>query len=189
MSDTARERAAVAVGPSGTVVASLDDLDPALRFDLLVAFEVLEHIDDDVAALTSWVERLEPGATVIVSMPAWQERFGAADRAVGHLRRYSPDDARALLTAAGLEVNDVELYGFPVGYALEWGRNRLADRHSAPHEAATPTDLSATSGMWFQPRTLAGRLIRAAMFPARSVQRFGRGRGVGVIARASVPLA
>ena len=60
------------------------------HFDLVCAFEVIEHIEDDRAALASWAAHLVPGGTVLVSVPAGPERFGPMDALVGHYRRYTP---------------------------------------------------------------------------------------------------
>ncbi|MEL7157397.1 MAG: methyltransferase domain-containing protein, partial [Actinomycetota bacterium] len=55
------------------------------RFDYVMAFEVLEHITDDRAALEEWLRRLRPGGRVLFSVPAHQRKYGDADRAVGHV--------------------------------------------------------------------------------------------------------
>lgn len=183
VSEQARERAAAAIGPAANIVAGWNEVDPRERFDLIVAFEVLEHIERDDDAVASWVDRLDPEGVVIVSVPAWMHRFSAADAAVGHLRRYSPTELRALLEGAGLVVDEMCFYGFPAGYPLEWARNALARlRPRRPDLAAA--ERSTTSGLWFQPRNLTGSLIRALMTPTRRLQRVRANRGVGLIARA-----
>ena len=47
--------------------------------DLAVAFEVIEHIEDDAEALRLWREHLRPGGWVMLSTPPFQSRFGALD--------------------------------------------------------------------------------------------------------------
>ena len=46
------------------------------RFDLVCAFEVLEHIEDDAAAVKDWASRLRPGGWLLLSVPAYQRRYG-----------------------------------------------------------------------------------------------------------------
>jgi SAM-dependent methyltransferase len=78
---------------------------PARRFELVLLLDVIEHVADDLAFLSSFVsENLAPGGSVLVSVPAWQALFSRHDEALAHFRRYSPRACRALLAAAGLEV-------------------------------------------------------------------------------------
>ena len=58
-------------------------------FDMVCAFEVLEHLKDDRAAATRGAPGA-PGGHLMISMPAWQHRFNSWDNLVGHYRRYSP---------------------------------------------------------------------------------------------------
>ena len=48
-------------------------------FPLLMAFEVLEHIEDDEGALRAWREWLAPGGTLLLSVPAHASKWGAGD--------------------------------------------------------------------------------------------------------------
>lgn len=84
----------------------------------VVAFNVLEHIEDDVAALRSFARLVRPGGRVVLIVPAFQFAFGRFDEAVGHVRRYRLAELRRALVAAGLEplelhyVNLVGLFGW-----------------------------------------------------------------------------
>ena len=78
---------------------------PEGRFPLVLALDVLEHVPDDRSFITSLVAgRLAAGGDVLVSVPAWPALFSRHDRALRHVRRYTPASARALLEAAGLRV-------------------------------------------------------------------------------------
>ncbi len=180
--EAARQRLQAA-GAAGRVVhGDLDDVRDAPPFDVVCAFEVLEHIDDDAGALAAWIDRLRPGGLLVLSTPAWQARFGPMDEAVGHFRRYDPPAMRALLHDAGLVGTGVRLYGMPLGYALEAVRNGVARRRLL-REAGTVEDRTARSGRLFQPSTaLAGRATRAATWPFRLVQRAFPGTGTGLVA-------
>lgn len=116
-------------------------------YDAVCAFEVLEHIDDDVGAVRAWSELLRPGGRVVLSVPAWQHRYGPWDARVGHFRRYDPADLEGVLRRAGLEDVRTGLYGFPLAYALEAGRNAVARRRPAPGQQHA----TAESGRLLQP--------------------------------------
>jgi glycosyltransferase involved in cell wall biosynthesis/SAM-dependent methyltransferase len=174
--------------PAGArLLADVDELHDDEVFDLLCAFEVLEHIRDDRDALDRWVRHVRPGGHVLVSVPAEPDRWGPHDELVGHLRRYTGADLAALFESVGLDVVAVEHYGFPVAYPLEAGRNIVARRRlarQAPGDAATRT---AGSGRHLQPPPWAGGFIWWAMAPFRVVQRRFPDRGPGLVGVARRP--
>src|SRR5262249_23693342 len=78
---------------------------PDARFDLLLLLDVLEHVDDDRAFLTTLVrDNLAGGGSVVVTVPAWPWLYGAHDAALNHRRRYGQAEARRLLADAGLAI-------------------------------------------------------------------------------------
>lgn len=113
------------------VVDAIDDL-PDASVDCLVAFEVLEHIDDDAGALHAWTRKLRPGGRLLVSVPAHQRKFSATDRRVGHVRRYERDALRTLIAGSGYEEIRVVCYGFPLGNLGRVVGNVLERRIDAP---------------------------------------------------------
>ncbi|GAB2465302.1 class I SAM-dependent methyltransferase [Xylanimonas ulmi] len=182
----ARGRAAAAGVEATLVHGPLASIDAA-GFDLVCAFEVVEHIDDDAAALAEWVARLRPGGTLLISTPAWPSRFGAMDEAVGHFRRYAPDALAGMLADAGLADVGTRLYGMPLGYALEAVRNRIAARRPDVREEAV-ADRTARSGRLFQPSTaVQGAVIAAGTWPFRMAQRAFPHQGTGLLAWGSAP--
>jgi SAM-dependent methyltransferase len=156
------------------------------RFHAIAAFEVLEHIEDDVQALETWCRHLLPGGWLILSVPAFQRRFAAADQMVGHFRRYDPEVLRARLTAVGLIEHELWVTGFPFGLLLERGRNIMAARRPKAGAMAMRT---LESGRWHQPPEILGPVTQAITLPFRWLQRpFARTRlGTGLVARARLP--
>jgi SAM-dependent methyltransferase len=78
-----------------------------------VAFNVLEHIPDDVAALRAAHRVVRPGGAVVIFVPAFEVAMSRFDREVGHVRRYSRRSLRHSLSAAGLVVDDVRYVDMP----------------------------------------------------------------------------
>ncbi len=97
--------------------------------DLLLSMEVLEHIEDDRAALQNWFDLIRPGGHLLLSVPAHPHLFSAEDEMAGHFRRYSREPLMQLLQEIGFEQPRVLNYGFPVGLILKKLRNRVARRN------------------------------------------------------------
>ncbi len=162
--------AAARVKPHGGAVLNGTTalVDDGERFDLVCAFEVLEHLEDDVAAVADWTSRVRDGGWLMLSVPAHAGRMGRWDAAVGHFRRYDRSQLEALLKAAGLTAIVVTAYGFPLGYVLEAGRNALAG--DEPTEETMDLRTSA-SGRRLQPGGRLGIVTRLATAPFRLLQR------------------
>ena len=75
--------------------------------DLVVAYDVLEHIEDDAAAAKGVFDLLRPGGLFLVAVPCDMKLWSAHDVAVNHVRRYSRPELLSLLTGAGFEIEDV----------------------------------------------------------------------------------
>jgi len=116
----------------------------------VVAINVLEHIEDDVAALRRLAGAVTPGGSIVLWVPAYPALYGDFDRAVGHFRRYTPRTLRAVGEAAGLRVercHPVNLLGgiawwaavrvLGVGLGDEGGTGAVAGGAGAPGDGST----------------------------------------------------
>jgi SAM-dependent methyltransferase len=68
----------------------------------VVAINVLEHIEDDAGALRALASMVEPGGRIVLWVPGYEQLYGDFDRAVGHVRRYTPRTLTSAIVAAGL---------------------------------------------------------------------------------------
>lgn len=84
----------------------------AQGLDLVTLLDVLEHLDDDRAALQGLFERLAPGGRVVVTVPALPALWSRHDEAHHHRRRYRKGELVALARAAGFEIDLVSYYNF-----------------------------------------------------------------------------
>ncbi len=195
LSDRTREiteRRLADLGSPGRLVASLDDLAPEERFDLVCAFEVIEHIEDDGAALAQWAARVRAGGTLLLSTPSGPDRMGAADEIAGHFRRYSAEGLAAMATGCGLMDVRVTHVGYPVGYALEKVRNTVAARRlaRADRDAGTDDTVAAAteqSSSFLQPPSWAGRATQIVSAPGIRLQRRRPDSGTGLVLSARAP--
>ncbi len=152
------------------------------QFDLICAFEVLEHIEDDAAALKEWSSRLRARGWLLLSVPAHQHRYGPFDELVGHFRRYDPGAMTALLSSVGFTVVQLRQYGFPLGFALEAGRDLIGRRRLGTAATASVAERTAGSGRLLQPSgRLRGTATRWATAPFRVMERGFPNTGTGLI--------
>jgi SAM-dependent methyltransferase len=80
-------------------------------FEVVSAFDVVEHCDPEAAALEELNRVLEPGGRLLMSVPAYQWAWSDHDVANGHHRRYTRPRAVEAVSAAGFEVLR-STYGF-----------------------------------------------------------------------------
>ncbi len=83
-------------------VGALDYEDES--FDVVINCDVLEHVEDDEAAIAELTRVLRPGGIVVLTVPAHQWLWSEHDEALDHLRRYAERQVRELMEGAGLRV-------------------------------------------------------------------------------------
>lgn len=74
------------------------------RFDIIGAFDVLEHIDDDRAVMISAARALKDEGLFVVSVPQYMSLWSPLDDLVRHKRRYSRRELAGKLRDAGFDV-------------------------------------------------------------------------------------
>ena len=80
-------------------------------FDLVCALDIVEHVDDDDAALIEISRVASTGASVLLSAPLHAARWTAFDDFVGHRRRYEPAALRTKLAGHGLSIQQSAVFG------------------------------------------------------------------------------
>jgi SAM-dependent methyltransferase len=126
----------------GCVAGRLPDANPfagAARFDLVVALDVLEHIDDDVASLRSLATALGPGGRLLLTVPAYPWLFSGHDHIHHHRRRYTRGTLERVATDAGLRVHRCGYFNsllLPVAVAVRMGSMLL--RRAPASDASLP---------------------------------------------------
>jgi SAM-dependent methyltransferase len=165
------------------------------RFSLLLAFEVLEHIEDDASAVAQWHTWLKPEGRLIISVPAHQKRWNARDVWAGHVRRYEREQLSAVLQSSGFKIERMECYGFPLANALETlgeSRYKRHERVQIEQSAGVRDSNTAQSGIdrsadakWYPLlRSVPGRVaLYSAIQMQRPFLRSECGNGYVVVAR------
>jgi SAM-dependent methyltransferase len=102
------------------------DLPYVGEFDVVGAFDVLEHIDEDEAVLAQMVRAARPGGGVVVLVPQHRWLWSEHDEIVEHRRRYTRKELLSKAERAGLEV--VEVTSFVTSLLPAMLASRLVDR-------------------------------------------------------------
>lgn len=133
----------------------------ARSFDLVCLFDVLEHIEEDVATLRSVAALLAPGGRAVVTVPAYRWLWSAHDELLQHKRRYSAGALRQAAGAAGLRVEQLSYFNtllFPLAAAARL-KDRLFNHRRATGSATPPAPINALLHRVFSSeRFLVGRL-------------------------------
>ncbi len=149
------------------------DLPPS-GCEMVTAFDVLEHLDDDLGALEAIHAVLPDGGVVVITVPAYAFLWGQHDVINGHRRRYRARQIRALLEASGFQVDRLTYFNtllFPIVVLVRASR-RLRSR-GAIDPASDFT----------MPRPAVNRLLLAVFsFEARLLRRASLPFGVSILA-------
>jgi SAM-dependent methyltransferase len=106
---------------------------PDRHYDLIGTFDVIEHIDDDHAALASIAAKLKPGGKFVMTVPAHQWMWSAHDVVNHHKRRYSKRSLKQLVERSPMQLQKVGYFNsvlFPLAVA-ERAASKLRGKDSA----------------------------------------------------------
>ena len=84
---------------------------PNGAFDLVCAFDIVEHVDDEDGALSELSRVAAPDAVLLLSVPLHPSHWTAFDDFVGHRRRYEPQRLIAKLVEHGFPIEQSAVYG------------------------------------------------------------------------------
>jgi SAM-dependent methyltransferase len=132
------EAAAIArrAAPAGVTVTTcgLLDVEPQAMPEVIVMHDVLEHIEDDAAAVRRLRELVAPDGVVILSVPALPSLFGRHDELLGHYRRYVRGTLRTVVESC-FTIDRLRYYGMTlIPVTLWFSRIR---RNEYPAQTAT----------------------------------------------------
>jgi SAM-dependent methyltransferase len=159
--DTAR---AIASGRLGRAVGSarlpeLTGVDDT-HYDLVALLDVLEHIEGDLAALTSIKTKLRPGGCILITVPANEWMWSAHDTVHHHYRRYNRATLSKVITAAGLRVQMMSHFNsllFPLAAAVRIAGKVTGKAEADDAQPAAPLNALFKSVFGFE-RHLVGRV-------------------------------
>lgn len=132
------------------------------------AFDVLEHLADDGAALREWRRVLAPGGWLVLTVPAYPALWSAHDDINRHHRRYLARGLTRRLTAAGFALRRMTYFNsllLPAIAAVRWAE-RLSPRRAERRIAHAELDCSQRFPAWIE-RSFEGILSLEAWWARR----------------------
>jgi SAM-dependent methyltransferase len=147
------------------------------KHDVVLALDVIEHLDDDQSAVRQMGRLLRPDGVAVISVPALPELFSDFDAIQGHRRRYVPETLRLAVEGGGLEVVDIFWWGAWMVPILRRSRTKK------PEPGARPKTYSdyLTLPPWPAPLVLS--LAYALEEPAALKKRLRTGTSLFAVAR------
>ncbi|MEP6982301.1 MAG: methyltransferase domain-containing protein [Sphingomicrobium sp.] len=133
---------------------------PDADYDLIGAFDVIEHIDDDDDALAAIATKLRPGGTFIMTVPAHPWMWTAHDVANHHKRRYSKRALRALIESSPMRLDKIGYFNsllFPIAVA-ERAVSKLRGKDDGDVSLPPAPLNAALEAVFAAERYLVGRL-------------------------------
>ena len=98
-------------------------------FDTIVCLNVVQHLDDDQAALGNIHHALADGGCAIILVPQGPAALGTLDEAIGHQRRYSEATLRQLAEQTGFVVKEILKFNH-VGWPAWWLNGKILKRRT-----------------------------------------------------------
>ena len=101
------------------------------KVNTIVCMNVLEHIEDDHTTLSDFARVLQPGGHLVLLVPSMKALYGTLDKHLNHFRRYSMEELRAAVTAAGFEIETLRFLNRPAVFGW-WLSSRVLKRRVMP---------------------------------------------------------
>lgn len=133
------------------IVARRSLADATGDYQCVIAWDVLEHIEDDREALRLMGLRLRPGGYLLLAVPSNPREWRWDDDFYGHFRRYTREDLSDKLAHAGLAPVDFWDFTFPAFWAMRRLYTRLKTSPTGIDDKAAATKASATVSAWDMP--------------------------------------
>jgi len=163
------------------------------KFNCILMWDVLEHMEDDQGALRTIAGLLEPGGQLLLAVPSNPREWRWDDDFYGHWRRYTVADLTEKLTQAGMQAQVFWDFTYPVFWLMRRAYTRLKSGAEIAGDKEASTKASATVNAWEIP--MISRLLdrtAALWYPIHRIQfrlfRNATGRGHEFFALARKPM-
>jgi SAM-dependent methyltransferase len=133
-------------------------------FDMVGAFDVLEHIPDDEAACRDVFRLLRPGGCFLGTVPAHPSLWSSFDEVSCHCRRYTEASLQKILTRVGFQVNFLSPF-----MSILYPIMLVSRRHDKPKQAQDGAHRAASRDLRVIP--VLNEVLRLALVPDAALLR------------------
>jgi SAM-dependent methyltransferase len=162
--------------------------------DGALALDIVEHFEDDDAVMAELHRVLAPGASLVLSVPAWPSLWSPHDEFLHHKRRYRPAELRALIRRSGFELTEERGFNFlllPPIWLVRWlkstragsGTTAAASPAAAAEVSANPEHTEGGTDFFDLPRPVEACLAGLFVLEAALVRLLPIKSGVSIMAR------
>ncbi len=178
--ELSRPAAEIAHGRTGLTITNgyLGSCNPSEPYDIIAAFDVLEHIADEATVLSQVQARLKPSGQLVLTVPAHRSLWSSFDVASGHVRRYTPATLTRALNKAGFEVEYLS-YFMSLLFPPMWLRRHLIRGDQQAMDAVLDSEFRVLPVV----NRIAYDLLRLESHVIRRRRRLPMGTSLAVIAR------
>lgn len=134
-------------------------------FDIIIASDSLEHMEQDRKALFNWSKLLRPGGKAIVFVPAFMSLWSGHDVINHHYRRYTVKELKEKTASAGLKIQQSGYWNFTLFFPIYTWR-KIKNIFSSSE--ANPKDDLQNNG------NLVNTLLKGVMTVENGLSRFVR---------------
>lgn len=105
---------------------------PDDHFGLVVAYDVLEHIQEDDQVVAEIARVVRPGGRVLIAVPADMRLWSPHDEAIGHVRRYTRESLVALFDQPSFRIDEVRSWNVLLRPVVAFRRRSISDNDLTP---------------------------------------------------------
>jgi SAM-dependent methyltransferase len=140
------------------------------QFDVVTAFDVIEHIEDDFGALREIYRVCRIGGIAVLAVPAFEFLWGEHDELAHHLRRYTLRQLRAVVLRSGFEIERISynnFFLFPIGLVFRYIKRflRILNKSKEIYSDFTSTAPAVVNPVLREIYALEGKLLKYLNFP------------------------
>lgn len=152
-------------GFENTWVMDAQNIDLNKKFDIIIASDCLEHLEDDKKALLNWKGLLKPGGQAYVFVPAFMSLWSHHDEVNMHFRRYERNELKDKMIESGFQVKKSSFWNFFLFPPIYFVRSLSRMKKSDDDTQGDLTGLPMFNGILYTLLNIENKLAKIFSYP------------------------